>query len=433
MLPLHVFVALLIAALCSSSWSSIVVDAIPAPPGTTHSSTYLYHSSSQHHSMGRGRALIPLHGVSASGKMNDQHFINSWLENEEAVDAFLYDASKIFTHVNTSLTTPCYLICRDSSYTKSWTNEDWERHCKPPLRRYLRHFLSWHKSTTAAAIMPFVLLIVVWAIIVCGVSEVFPSITAYLKRASLKSGLLASFASPLALLLTLKTNRALDRLLDARKAWGQMTRATRALAGMSCAYVAPTNGPLALLICRYLAIFPWTLKARLRGESDDEVIHTLLPPEEAEWLLSQNTQRPIAVLSRVRCMLHLALTGSGTSLPVPMSTHIQMCNRLYDLESVVGICNRILGSPIPPTYTRMTSRLLFLYLLALPFALLGFGISPVSAILTTAMTTYVLVGIDEIGIEVEHPFPLLPMQQMSAIAQEGVMGQVQMMKSMPKL
>lgn len=208
---------------------------------------------------------------------------------------------------------------------------------------------------------------------------------------------------------------------------------TDRLAGMSCAYVAPTDGPLALLICRYLAIFPWCLKGRLRGESDEEVIRTVLPPEEAEWLLSQDSERPIAVLSRIRCMLHCALTGSETSLPVPMSTHIQMCNRLYDLECVVGICNRILGSPIPPTYTRMTSRLLCLYLLALPFALLGFGISPVAAIFTTTMTTYVLVGIDEIGVEIEHPFPLLPMQQMSTTAQKGVMGQVRMMRSMPKL
>lgn len=204
---------------------SIGVHAIPTPG--PHSSTHLYHSSQNHHGQ-RGRALIPLRGVSATGKMNDPQFINSWLENEEDIDAFLYDASKIFTHVNTTLTTPCYLISRDSSYTKSWTNEDWERHCKPPLVRYLRHFFSWHKSTTAAAIMPFVLLIVVWSILVCGLSAAFPSITSYLKKASLKSGLLASFASPLALLLTLKTNRALDRLLDCRKAWGVMTRATRA-------------------------------------------------------------------------------------------------------------------------------------------------------------------------------------------------------------
>ena len=153
-----------------------------------------------------------------------------------------------------------------------------------------------------------------------------------------------------------------------------------------------------------------------------------------------------------------------------MSTHLHMGNRLHDLETVVGTCNRILGSPIPPTFSRMTSRLLCLYLLVLPFALLGFSssVSPAAVVLTSTLTAYVLCGIDEIGVELgafslslslsdslshtllfishntflfylpttkyaEHPFPIMPMQHMSAAAQKGVMAQVQMMRSMPKV
>ena len=393
-------------------------------------------NSHQNRYQPRGRALIPLHGFTASGRYGDQsHFSNSWLDNEDAIDAFLYDTSKIFTHINNTLTTPCYLISRDSSYTRSWTNVEWERHCQRSLRRYGRHFFNWHTSTTAHAVLPFVMLVSIWSAVVCFVSQQFPAITNYLRKASLKSSLLASFASPIALLLTLKTNRALDRVLDTRKAWGMMTRVTRALAGMACAYVAPTNGPLALLMCRYLAIFPWCLKGRLRGEDDEEVIRTVLPPEEAEWLLQQDAERPIAILSRIRCLIYLAQTGTEVSLPLPMSTHLHMGNRLHDLETVVGTCNRILGSPIPPTFSRMTSRLLCLYLLVLPFALLGFSsnVSPVAVVLTSTLTAYVLCGIDEIGVELEHPFPIMPMQHMSTAAQKGVMAQVQMMRSMPKV
>jgi putative membrane protein len=384
----------------------------------------------------RGRALIPLHGFTASGRYGHQaHFSNSWLDQEDAIDAFLYDAGKIFTHVNNTLTTPCHLIYSDSSYTRSWTNTDWERHCQRSVRRYARHFFNWHKSNTAHAVLPFVIFVSIWSAAVCLFTEHFPIVNSFIKKASLKSSLLASFASPIALLLTLKTNRALDRVLDTRKAWGMMTRVTRALAGMACAYVAPTNGPLALLLCRYLVIFPWCLKGRLRGEDDEEVIRCVLPPEEAEWLLQQEAERPIAILSRIRCLLHLAQTGNEVSLPLPMSTHLHMGNRLHDLETVVGTCNRILGSPIPPTFTRMTSRLICLYLLALPFALLGLSsnVSPVAVVLTSTLTAYVLCGIDEIGVELEHPFPIMPMQHMSTFAQKGVMAQIQMMRTMPKV
>ena len=36
------------------------------------------------------------------------------------------------------------------------------------------------------------------------------------------------------------------------------------------------------------------------------------------------------------------------------------------------------------------------------------------SMLASAIVSYVLVGVDEIGMEVENPFPLLPLQQMSA-------------------
>jgi len=239
--------------------------------------------------------------------------------------------------------------------------------------------------------------------------------------------------SPLALLLTLRTNRALDRLLDARKSIGQINRAGRSLTGSFIAHVAPTNGKLALLAARYLAIFGWALKGYLRGESDEEVIRAVLPPNEAEWLLSVQTDRPIAILTRLRSLCAVAVTGTSYSLPVPSSTHLHMCNRLYDMEMAIGTCKRILGSPIPPTFTRLTSRLLCLYLGLLPLALLGFGLSPGAIVVTSFFTSYILVGVDEIGVEIEHPFPLLPLHHLASTVQKNVVDQVIMMRDMPEL
>ena len=109
--------------------------------------------------------------------------------------------------------------------------------------------------------------------------------------------------------------------------------------------------------------------------------------------------------------------------------HLTLEQRLYDLEASFGICNRILMSPIPPTYTTHQSRSLSVpFLLPLNFA--GSKMTP-SALLMSVMTiSYVLVGIDEIGLEIAHPFPLLPMQAMASTYQKNVENQFMLLASM---
>jgi predicted membrane chloride channel (bestrophin family) len=205
-----------------------------------------------------------------------------------------------------------------------------------------------------------------------------------------------------------------------------MSSQVQSLAGYFCSYVAPADLPLALLALRYLAILSWTLKGFLRRESDDEIIQTVLPPEEAAWLLSAPADRPTAVLSRLR---KLCMSASAKSLNE--GAHLQMADRVNELEQCIGICKRLVGSPIPPTFTRHTARLLCLYLTLLPIGLLGVGMSPVGVVIATSLTTYILVGVDEIGHEIEYPFPLLPMQELSKIMHNNVMKQAKMMRDMP--
>lgn len=100
---------------------------------------------------------------------------------------------------------------------------------------------------------------------------------------------------------------------------------------------------------------------------------------------------------------------------------------LYDIEQTIGICTRVFVSPVPPTYTRHTSRVLLLYMFLMvsyfsprefcyyvcisftfinkmneytqPGALVGSGVALIPAIVTATFASYVLVGIDEIGLE----------------------------------
>jgi predicted membrane chloride channel (bestrophin family) len=93
---------------------------------------------------------------------------------------------------------------------------------------------------------------------------------------------------------------------------------------------------------------------------------------------------------------------------------------IANMEGVAGVCERILASPIPPTYSRHLSRVLVIWLAALPIGLIGSGVPILGVVTSTAFTSYVLIGLDEIGMEIEHPFSLLPLQQLAGAVQNGV-------------
>jgi predicted membrane chloride channel (bestrophin family) len=46
--------------------------------------------------------------------------------------------------------------------------------------------------------------------------------------------------------------------------------------------------------------------------------------------------------------------------------------------------------------------------------------STISIVIATAISSYVLIGIDEVGMEIENAFQLLPLQQLSANLQNAV-------------
>lgn len=303
---------------------------------------------------------------------------------------------------------------RDSSYTKSWTNLDWEHHQVRSLHRYLRHLMFWPTSPTARAVLPAVAAAMGWSALIFVLIHQSPVLLAKLEQAPLSAGL-GALSAPLSLLLALKTNRALDRLLEARRTWGVMIRNCNALAGLVGAYLSPVDETLALLMGRYLSIYGWTLKGYFRNESDVLVLKTLLPPDEAEWIEHSPGDRPTAIISRLRHLIAINIKA------LPQTASQAMEGRLSELESILGICKRLLGSPIPPTYTRHTSRVLCLYLGLLPLALMGNSKSGLVAILVeVALASYVFIGLDEIGVEIENPFPLLPMYYLCNANQENV-------------
>jgi putative membrane protein len=342
----------------------------------------------------------------------------------DSIQKFLSDLGNLQTFSEEiQLLTPTHSK-RDSSFTKSWTNEDWERHQVRSFHRYLGHMQGWAKSPTALAVFPTVAMVMLWSLVVSQVSHRVSVISDFIQTASFSAGI-SSFAGPISLLLALRTNRALNRLFEARSMFGKMVRATGSLASLTTTYIAPLDEDKALLMGRYLSIYGWIMKGMLRGEEDAQVIRAVLPPEEAAWLEATPADSPTSILLRLR---QLVATVIGD---LPMTAANGMEDRISELEMVLGVCKRLLGSPIPPTYTRHTSRALCLYLGLLPFALVGAKVPLLAILVNVALLSYIFVGIDEIGVEIEHPFPLLPMHHLSLNLQKSVGNQFIMLGQRP--
>mmetsp|Transcript_17562 Transcript_17562/g.49596 ORF Transcript_17562/g.49596 Transcript_17562/m.49596 type:complete len:423 (+) Transcript_17562:170-1438(+) len=310
---------------------------------------------------------------------------------------------------------------RDSSYTKTWTNDDWEGYQLMSLWRYKSHLLSWPTSPTARGVLPAVLVFVVWTLVVSFVTTHVPIFSRFMEKSSFTMGI-SSFSSPIALLLALRTNRALNRLLEARSMFGIMARNCASLAGLTSIYATKIDSDKALLIGRYLSIFGWSMKGVVRSEDDQLVYKAMLPPKEVAWIQRNAADTPTCVIFRVRELI-ASMVGQIPSVAADAMEH-----RLSELESTMGVCKRLLGSPIPPTYTRHTSRVMCLFLGLLPLALVSAKVAPLSSVIIVALLGYVFIGIDEIGVEVEHPFPLLPIYHLSSIIQRNVFYQYAMME-----
>jgi putative membrane protein len=319
------------------------------------------------------------------------------------------------------------IISVESSYTRLWSHSTWKGHASPPHVRYARHVWNWPKSTTFRRILPAVLMSVLWAAIVSVVAKTFPRFGIHiLAQRTGASASVSALSAPLALLLTLRANASMSRLLEARTAWARLTLHSRSLANLLQVYLIPLEPEAAILAARHLSMLGWIFKAKLRGEGEEaqqEVLRTMLSGEDYSWLSSQQANRPIAITSRVRQITAFAFARSpaGYHWNNPLAF---VEDHIHQLEAAIGVSERIFSSPIPPTYSRHLSRVMALWSFLMPINLVALGFTTSGVILATTISSYVFIGIDEVGMEIERPSLLLPLQELAGGLQNAVRDQI---------
>jgi len=122
---------------------------------------------------------------------------------------------------------------------------------------------------------------------------------------------------------------------------------------------------------------------------------------------------PLCIISVMRKII----AHNGTS--VDYIHNRQMDEHVQRLVNSIGMCEKVLRTPIPTCFTRHTSRLFFLWSNLLPFAMYS-SCGPFWTLPASIMVSYAVVGIEDVGVQLEEPFNILPLRQYSEGVYDGV-------------
>ncbi|KAK9846556.1 hypothetical protein WJX81_006513 [Elliptochloris bilobata] len=216
---------------------------------------------------------------------------------------------------------------------------------------------------------------------------------------------LTNFA--LSLLMIFRTNSAYARWWEARTAWGLIIALARNLVRQAAAWFPPKEQAALEMVGRLTAALPYALRVHLLEAEQDYALHpqdlpadlkVVLTPEEATWVLRWR-HRPMAAAQLLAdCVAAVEVTPiQRTALDMVIAEYVRL----------MGACERIERTAIPAAYTRHTSRFLIVWLTLLPFSLwevYGWASPALQAIIS-----FLLIGVENIGIQIEEPFAVLPL------------------------
>ena len=209
-----------------------------------------------------------------------------------------------------------------------------------------------------------------------------------------------SYNLVLGLLLVFRTNTSYERFWEGRKAWGTITASIRNLGHLiwvSIAETEPKDREKKISTLRLLVAFAVATKLHLRQQAIDNELEALMTPDQ------------FLKLKAVRLTPLQLAVWIGDYLQQQYNRNLVTTNQLTamnvlvnELLEAITTCERILLTPIPLAYAIYLKRLLLIYCLCLPFQVvdtLHLWTTPIAIILS-----FVLLGIEEIGTEIENPF-----------------------------
>lgn len=253
---------------------------------------------------------------------------------------------------------------------------------------WLDHILDF-RGSVLRKVVPRLLTVGLWATLV----TVFDK---WLYKIEVPSTAHALVGVALGLLLVFRTNASYDRFWEGRRQWGSIINAARNLARASIGIMPPMSNH-ADSVRMWTAAFAYAVMNRLRDQPSFGEFDSKLPPDTLQNC-SQSGNVPLAASIRIS----RAITAAFNAGEITQQQQLLMDAQVASLIDAAGACDRIHRTPLPFAYVVHLRRALVIYCITLPPALLdGFGWATISV---SVLVAFVLLGIEEIGVEIEDPF-----------------------------
>ncbi|NJL78152.1 MAG: hypothetical protein HC836_29115 [Richelia sp. RM2_1_2] len=204
----------------------------------------------------------------------------------------------------------------------------------------------------------------------------------------------------LSLLLAFRTNTAHDRFWEGRKLWGAQVNVVRNLVRGIWVYIEERNWKdksIKEAAMRLVVAFTIAMKLHLRRDSMNEELVPFMSSSQYEKILEVN-HAPLEISLWLSEYLQNQYEREQLNV-FQLNTLHQDVDEMID---ILGGCERILKTPVPLIYTMTLKVLLLIYFLLLPWELVA-GLNLWTS-LVVGFISFVLLGINEIGAEIEEPF-----------------------------
>lgn len=312
------------------------------------------------------------------------------------------------------------LISSGTSISQLFDQDKWERHRH--INRYWRNLTQMLGSTVFARVLLPVLALTAHAALVALLGLSAPAIMFPVQLLGTAVGLLLVF----------RTNQSYARFSEGRQAWGQLVATSRDVARLASCYMRrETRAKVcALLVVHALLLKAHLRQGRTRENADDPTAYKDRPEEAVRRTLKEALDETEAdrladkLLSASNkpyaCALEISRSLRQSEIGKDVPSEVRWCVLLHAdaLGRVCGVCERLLSTPIPLSYTRHTGRALLLWLLAANHAMAS-SLGLLTPVLTFVLA-FTLVGIDEIGMQLEEPFGVLPLQPLCEVIADDI-------------
>ena len=264
-------------------------------------------------------------------------------------------------------------------------------------RDWFSYIFRFHKADTFRQLFPLILAISVYSGAVAWLELEYWKLSEqnFVRNLPVMHSLLG-FA--ISMLLVFRTNTAYDRWWEGRKLWGSLVNNSRNLA-MKLSVLLPSEETVQRSFFRkMIPAYAYALHNHLHKEKT----RIELFEEEEHKHVFQSIDHQKHVPNQLALLMYRHIQDLHKEGRLSAEQLLYLNTELQSFTDICGACERIKNTPIPFSYSVFIKKIIFFYIMTLPFGYvfqLGYYIIPV-----VAFIFYVLASLELIAEEIEDPF-----------------------------